>query len=194
MCRQLCQAQCLCSAYVISYSNRMAHFVNHYSAGIGNIQKHVETLEYAMFRASACFAFIIGMFALAATIAYLVIQTSGLSVLPNYLLGFALFTLILTASGLLLSTINNQINNSNVILCDRRPRLQRTNKPRCCISDLDFTESQAECVKQVVEAKTVEFIGERRKPMGLSRQLISSACGDSSNEAVIRCKSSIHEQ
>ncbi|MBT8125993.1 MAG: hypothetical protein KJP15_00805 [Gammaproteobacteria bacterium] len=63
-----------------------------------------------MFRASACFAFIIGIFVLAATTAYLAIQAAGLSGLPGYILGLAIFTLILTGLIMLLSTINDHIN------------------------------------------------------------------------------------
>jgi predicted ferric reductase len=64
-----------------------------------------------MFRASACFAFIIAIFVLAATTAYLLIQAAGVSGLSGYILGLGIFTLILTALVMLLAMINDRINN-----------------------------------------------------------------------------------
>ena len=73
-----------------------------------------------MFRAGASFLFVIGVFALAEVTVYRVMQAAGLSGLPGFVLGFALFALILTAMVMLLSTINDRINNSNAMMQDHR--------------------------------------------------------------------------
>ena len=79
-----------------------------------------------MFRASASFLFIIGIFAVAQVTVYWVIQAAGLSGLPGFILGFVMFTLILTAMVMVLSTINDRINDSNAMMHDHRTRRQRT--------------------------------------------------------------------
>jgi len=132
-------------------------------------------------------------FALAATTAHLVIQAAGTSGLPGYILGFAMFTLILTVFVILLSTINDQTKNSNAMMHDHRSRRQRTNKRRCRINNLNFMGLQTERVVSVVQAKTVGFIGAGRRPVGFSMQFVCSACDDSSNELVMVFKESIHE-
>ena len=73
-----------------------------------------------MFRASASFLFIIGVFALAEITVYRVMQATGLSGLPGFVLGFALFVLILTAMVMILSTINDRINDSNAMMNEHR--------------------------------------------------------------------------
>ncbi len=73
-----------------------------------------------MFRASASFLFIIGVFALAEITVYRVMQATGLSGLPGFVLGFALFALILTAMVMILSTINDRINDSNAMMHEHR--------------------------------------------------------------------------
>ena len=78
-----------------------------------------------MFRASACFAFLIGIITLAATAAFLVVQVAGLNGLPGYILGFAIFTLIVTAFVMLLSAINDYINGASALLHEFRSRHRR---------------------------------------------------------------------
>ena len=80
-----------------------------------------------MFRASACFALIIGIIALATTTAYLAMHATGLSGLPAYILGIAIFALILTGLIMLVSTINDHINSDSALMKNRRSRQHRAN-------------------------------------------------------------------
>ena len=61
-----------------------------------------------MFRASACFIFIICIALLAEF--SLTLQAVGLNGLPAYVTGLAVFVLILTAAVMLVSAINDRMN------------------------------------------------------------------------------------
>lgn len=63
-----------------------------------------------MLRASACFLFIVVIFSIAAGVAYLAMQATGSSNLPAYLVGIAVFALILTVAVMLLATMNDRLN------------------------------------------------------------------------------------
>jgi hypothetical protein len=73
-----------------------------------------------MFRSSARFAFIISILALAVITVYLVIQAAGLGGLPGYILGFAIFALILTAMLTVLSKMNDR--GANTMMHDHQTR------------------------------------------------------------------------
>ncbi|MGB5456616.1 MAG: hypothetical protein WBO93_03905 [Gammaproteobacteria bacterium] len=78
-----------------------------------------------MFRASACLVFIVFIFPFAGTVAYLIVQTTGLSGLPGWLLGLAIFALILTGSIMIVSTINDRINGLSGLINDMHHRTRR---------------------------------------------------------------------
>ena len=71
-----------------------------------------------MFRTSANFVFIICVFTLAALTVYLIIQAAGLSGLPGYILGFAIFALIFTAMLTVLSKMNDR--DTSAVMHDQR--------------------------------------------------------------------------
>jgi hypothetical protein len=63
-----------------------------------------------MFRASACFLFLVCIFLLAASGAFLTLNAEALSGLPGYIAATIVFVLILIAAVMLLATINDRIN------------------------------------------------------------------------------------
>lgn len=63
-----------------------------------------------MFRASACFLFIVCISTLAAATAHLSTHAAGLSGLSGFIVGITLFVLILTVSVMLLAAINDRMN------------------------------------------------------------------------------------
>jgi len=63
-----------------------------------------------MFRASACFLFLVCILLLATTGAYLTLNATGLSGLPGYVAASVIFVLILIAAVMLLAAINDRIN------------------------------------------------------------------------------------
>lgn len=63
-----------------------------------------------MFRASACFVFLVCIFLLASSGAYLILNVESLSGLSGYIAASVIFVLILITAVMLLAAINDRMN------------------------------------------------------------------------------------